>query len=81
MFDINTTRQFYKIQLKATIATTDQSPQFSQTLQFDLQLNNGCLLDQISVTNSPFDYIYYLAEDTSTPAFVQGASKPQQKTW
>lgn len=27
------------------------------------------------------DYIYYLAEDTTTPDFVQGTSRPMDKQW
>ena len=43
--DIDNTRQFYVIQLTASVSISDMNPIFEDTLQFNLILENGCLND------------------------------------
>ena len=79
--DIDNTRQFYVIQLTASVSISDMNPIFEDTLQFNLILQNGCLDDEITITTDIDDYIYYIAEDTYEPDFIQGSDKPQDKQW
>ena len=77
--DIDTTRQFYVIQLTASVSLTDMDPIFEDTLQFNLYLANGCLADEITIQTDIDDYIYYINEDTYEPDFIQGTDIPQDK--
>ena len=54
----------------------------TQTDEFNLILMNACLEDEISVVQGIEDYIYYLNEDTTSPAFPNmGPVTAQDKVW
>ena len=57
------------------------SPIFEDTFQFFLELDNGCLEDEITINTDIDDYIYYINEDTYSPDFIQGTAIPQLKSW
>ena len=85
--DIDTTRQLYYLELTATISTSDMNPAFSKTQQIQVQIENGCLLDEIT-NNGNYDdsgntimdyntdtsastYVYYIDEATEADTFTQ----------
>ena len=85
--DIDTTRQLYYLELTATIDTADMNPAFTKTQQIQIEINNGCLLDEIT-NNGNFDdsnnqimdyntdtaastYVYYINEATEADTWVK----------
>ena len=85
--DIDTTRRIYLMELTATISTSDMNPPYSETQQIRVEINNGCLLDEIT-NNGNFDdsnkqimdynydptaskYVYYINEATEENTWVQ----------
>ena len=53
--DITHSRQLYKLELTATISTTDMDPPFTATQVIDLEINNGCLADVMTNTGDWVD--------------------------
>ena len=53
--DITHSRQLYILELTATISTTDMNPAFSWTKVIDVEIDNGCLADQMTNTGDWVD--------------------------
>lgn len=68
--DINGTRQIYKLELTSSISNSDMNPIFQKTQVVNLIVENGCLLDQMTVVTSITDYTYYINENTEKDTWV-----------
>ena len=80
--DINNTRQFYKLELTGSISTTDMNPPFSKTSTVNLVVENGCLLDTMTIVTPITDYTYYINENTELNAWAFGTvPKPKDMKW
>jgi hypothetical protein len=67
----------YVICVEGTIDETQQYPALVDSVCFNLEVNNGCLLDEMSVTTTNAEiadgYIYYINENTEYPTHVYSA--------
>jgi hypothetical protein len=48
--DINHTRQIYKLELTASIASTDMNPVLTKTQTVNLIVDNQCTNDEMTIT-------------------------------
>lgn len=64
--DLTTPYRTYSIELTASTSTLDQNPPAIHTQTFIVNVENGCLLDEVSVASTPWDssYIYHLGGQT-----------------
>jgi len=81
--DLTHSRQSYKLQLTATVGTSDMNPAYSETQTVNLAVVNCCASDKMTVVTgiSPSDYVYYINEDTEKNVWAQGTNIPKVKTW
>lgn len=80
--DINHTRQIYKLELTASIASTDMNPVLTKTQTVNLIVDNQCTNDEMTITQSITDYTYYIDENTEKGTWQQGNTpKPKDMKW
>lgn len=63
----------YEIELTASTSTLDQNPPATHTQTFTINVENRCLLDEVSVMSTPWDsiYTYYLGGETEAPSLLE----------
>jgi hypothetical protein len=80
--DFSSARQFYTLQLTASISSSDMNPPFSKTQTFNLTADSACLGDQVTVLTGIADYTYYINENTEKGTWVYGLTpKPKLVVW